>query len=61
MAVEGQNGRYITLNDYMQQVAANTFDTAQNTQRLVERVDAFIRDFSLPSGYGESIKVQVVN
>lgn len=61
VAVEGQNGRYITLNDYMQQVAANTFDTAQNTQRLVERVDAFIHDFSLPSGYGESIKVQVVN
>lgn len=61
VAVEGQNGRYITLNDYMQQVAANTFDTAQNTQRMVERMDAFIRDFSLPSGYGESIKVQVVN
>lgn len=61
VAVEGQNGRYITLNDYMQQVAANTFDTAQNTQRLVERVDAFIRDFSMPSSLGESIKVQVVN
>ena len=61
VAVEGQGRTYITLNDYMQQVAANTFDTAQNTNRMVERMDAFIRDFSMPSNMGDSIKVQVVS
>ena len=61
VAVEGQAGRYITLNDYLQQVAANTFDTAQNTQAMLQRFDGFIRDFSMPSGLGESIKVQLVN
>ena len=61
VAVEGQAGRYITLNDYLQQVAANTFDTAQSNRQILQEMQGFIRDFSMPSGLGESIKVQLVN
>lgn len=42
VAVEGQSGSYVTLNDYMAQVAANTFDTAQNTQRILSELQSVI-------------------
>lgn len=61
VAVEGQGARYITLNDYMMQVQANTANIAESNRRILERMEGFIRDFSLPSGYGESLKVQIVN
>ena len=31
-----------TLNDYMNQVAANTFDTAQNTQQILSELQSVI-------------------
>lgn len=61
VAVEGHSDQYITLNDYLAQVAANTFDTAQNTAQMLERFDAFVANFSMASGSGESLKVQIVN
>ena len=61
VAVEGQSGRYVTLNDYLAKVQADTANIAESNRNILARMDGFIRDFSMPSGSGESIKVQIVN
>lgn len=61
VAVEGQNNQYITLNDYLAKVQADTANIAESNKQIFERLDGFVRDFSMPSGYGESLKVQIVN
>lgn len=42
VAAEGGSGTYVTLNEYMAEVAANTFDTAQNTQRILSEMQSVI-------------------
>lgn len=56
VAVEGQAGQYITLNDYMAQVAANTFDTAQNTQRILGELQSVI---GAEGSSGSIVRVQM--
>ncbi len=61
VAVEGQSGQYVTLNDYLVKVQADTANIADSNRRILERMEGFIGDFSMPSGYGDSLKVQIVN
>ena len=56
VASEDQAARYITLNDYMAQVAANTFDTAQNTQRILNELQSVI---GAEGSSGSIVRVQV--
>lgn len=61
VAVEGQRTQYITLNDYMAQVAADTANIAETNRQILQRMDGFINDFTMASDYGDSLKVQIVN
>jgi len=61
VAVEGQSARYVTLNDYLAKVQADTSNIADSNRRILARLEGFIRDFSMSSEYGESLKVQMVN
>ena len=61
VAVEGQSGQYVTLNDYLVKVQADTANIADSNRRILEKLEGFIGDFSMPSGYGDSLKVQIVN
>lgn len=56
VASEDQAARYITLNDYMAQVAANTFDTAQNTQRILNELQSVI---GAEGSSGSIVRVQM--
>ncbi len=60
-AVEGQTQLCITLNDYLAKVQADTANIAMSNQKIFDRLDGFVRDFSMASDYGESLKVQIVN
>jgi len=44
-----------TLNDYLNQVAANTYDTAQNTQRILSELQSVI---GAPGTSGSVVRVQ---
>ena len=61
VAVEGQSARYVTLNDYLAKVQADTSNIADSNRRILARLEGFIRDFSMPSEYGDALKVQMVN
>ncbi len=61
VALEGQGERYITLNDYLAKVQADTANIAESNRLILARFDAFMRDYTLPSASGDSIKVQIVN
>lgn len=61
VAVEGYRAQYITLNDYMAQVAADTANIAETNRQILQRMDGFINDFTMASDYGDSLKVQIVN
>ena len=61
VAVEGQANRYATLNDYLAKVQADTANIAASNQKILESLDGFVRDFSMASDYGDSLKVQIVN
>jgi len=47
-----------TLNDYMNQVAANTYDTAQNTQRILSELQSVI---GAPGTSGSVVRVERLN
>lgn len=61
VAVEGQATNYYTLNDYLMRVQADTANISESNRAILERLDGFIRDFSMPSDLGDSLKVRVVN
>lgn len=47
-----------TLNDYLNQVAANTYDTAQNTQRILSELQSVI---GAPGTSGSVVRVERMN
>ena len=61
LAVEGQSAQYVTLNDYLAKVQADTSNIADSNRRILARLEGFIRDFSMSSDYGDALKVQLVN
>ncbi len=60
-AVEGQSALCITLNEYLAKVQADTANIAASNQEILNSLNGFVRNFSMASGYGDSLKVQIVN